>query len=148
MRTADSSVFKASANIAVAYVEIEPGGMRELHWHPLSDEWQYYISGQARMTVFGSGENSRTFDYQAGDVGYVPRTMGHYVENTGNETVRFLEIFTGPRYSDVSLSQWLAVIPPELVEEHLNVADSTIAKLPKEKQLVVASVPGLPKQGG
>ena len=82
-----------------------PGGMRELHWHPTSPEWQYYISGRARMTVFGSGENSRTFDYQAGDVGYVPRTMGHYIENAGDEPVRYLEMFTGPRYTDGSLQQ-------------------------------------------
>ena len=104
-RVINSKVFKASANIAAAYIEIDPGGMRELHWHPTSPEWQYYISGRARMTVFGSGENSRTFDYQAGDVGYVPRTMGHYIENAGDEPVRYLEMFTGPRYTDGSLQQ-------------------------------------------
>jgi oxalate decarboxylase len=141
VRIIDSSVFKASTNIAAAYVEIAPGGMRELHWHPLSDEWQYYIAGQARMTVFGSGTNSRTFDYQAGDVGYVPRTMGHYIENTGNEPVRYLEMFVGPRYNDVSLEQWLAVIPPELVKAHLNLSDAVIGRLDKKKQLVVKGGP-------
>jgi oxalate decarboxylase len=137
VRVVDSSVFKASTNIAMAYVEVNPGAMRELHWHPMSDEWQYYLSGKARMTVFGSGENSRTFDYQEGDVGYVPKTMGHYVENIGTEPLRFLEMFTGPRYSDVSLSQWLALIPPDLVKDHLNVSDDVIAKFTKQKQLVV-----------
>ena len=144
VRIVDSKVFKASANIAAAFIEIEPGGMRELHWHPASDEWQYYLSGRARMTVFGSGENSRTFDYQPGDVGYVPQTMGHYIENTSNETVRYLEMFTGPRYTDVSVSQWLALIPPELVKEHLNLSDELMGKLPdfKRKQLVVGSAAG------
>lgn len=141
VRVVDSAVFKASDNIAAVYVEIEPGGMRELHWHPRSDEWQYYIAGKARMTVFASGENSRTFDYQAGDVGYVPQTMGHYIENTGTETVRYLEMFTGPRYTDVSLSQWLAVIPPELVKDHLKLSDDTIAKFNKKKLVVVGSNP-------
>jgi oxalate decarboxylase len=141
VRVVDSTVFKASTNIAAAYVEIEPGAMRELHWHPASDEWQYYISGHARMTVFASGENSRTFDYQPGDVGYVPQTMGHYIENTGTEPVRYLEMFTGPRYTDVSLDQWLALIPPELVKEHLRVDDAFIARLRKQKDLVVAGTP-------
>ncbi|HEX2943767.1 MAG TPA: oxalate decarboxylase family bicupin [Rhodopila sp.] len=139
VRIVDSTVFKASKDIAAAYVEIEPGGMRELHWHPRSDEWQYYISGNARMTVFASGNNSRTFDYEAGDVGYVPQTMGHYIENTGNEPVRYLEMFTGPRYTDVSLSQWLSVIPPELVKDHLRISDDTIAKFSKKKLVVVGS---------
>lgn len=55
VRITDSSNFPAASTIAAALVEIEPGGMRELHWHPNADEWQYYISGQGRMTVFASG---------------------------------------------------------------------------------------------
>ena len=43
-----------------------------MHWHSTSDEWQCYLSGQGRMTVFASGGKARTFDYRAGDVGYVP----------------------------------------------------------------------------
>src|SRR5207248_5270130 len=83
VRITDSSVFPASKTIAAALVEIEPGGMRELHWHPNADEWQYYIEGQARMGVFGAVGSARTIDYVAGDVGYVPFAMGHYIENTG-----------------------------------------------------------------
>ncbi len=86
VRIMDSTNFPASKTIASALVEVEPGGMRELHWHPNSDEWQYYISGQARMTVFASSGEAQTFDYQAGDVGSIPRAMPHYVENTGNTT--------------------------------------------------------------
>ena len=93
LRITDSRVFPASKAIAAALVEVEPGAMRELHWHANGDEWQYYLSGQGRMTVFGSGGNAHTFDYQAGDVGYVPRFMPHYVENTGTTTMRFLELF-------------------------------------------------------
>ncbi len=137
IRIVDSAVFKASQNIAAAFVEIDPGGMRELHWHPASAEWQYYLSGTARMTVFASGENSRTFDYQAGDVGYVPQSMGHYIENTGSEPVRYLEMFTGPRFTDVSLQQWLALLPPELVQQHLHLGAAVLGKMAKTKQLIV-----------
>jgi oxalate decarboxylase len=38
----DSSNFPASKTIAAALVEVEPGGIRELYWHPNADEWQYY----------------------------------------------------------------------------------------------------------
>ena len=96
-----------------------PGGMRELHWHPNTDEWQYYIEGQARMGVFGGSGQARTFDFQAGDVGYVPFAMGHYVENTGTTPLRFLEMFKSSYFADVSLDQWMALTPPELVEAHL-----------------------------
>lgn len=137
VRIADTRNFPISAEIAVALVDIEPGHMREIHWHPLADEWQFYIAGQGRMTVFGAQANSRTFDFRAGDVGSVPKSMAHFIENTGNETLRFLELFNSPRYADVSLTQWMANTPHELVEGHLNLDREMIDALPKEKRAVV-----------
>jgi oxalate decarboxylase len=90
------------------------------------------------MTVFASGGKSRTFDYQAGDVGSVPFAMGHYVQNTGDETLTYLEMFRSDHFADVSLSQWMGVLPPELVKAHLNLDDDVIAGLPRSKPVVVA----------
>jgi oxalate decarboxylase len=139
VRIVDSSAFPAARTIAAVLVEVDPGGMRELHWHPNADEWQYYISGRGRMTVFASGGKARTFDYQAGDVGYVPFAMGHYVENTGHETLRYLEMFRSSYFADLSLSQWMALTTPKLVQAHLNLDAQTMAALSKNKPIVVAS---------
>jgi oxalate decarboxylase len=136
-RIVDSSNFPIATTIAAALVEVEPGGLRELHWHPNTDEWQYYIAGEGRMTVFASSNKARTFDYQAGDVGYVPFAMGHYVENTGDEPLRFLEMFRSDRFADVSLTQWLALTPPELVRAHLNLEEDAIATFPRDKPVIV-----------
>jgi oxalate decarboxylase len=89
------------------------------------------------MTVFAAEGNARTFDYQAGDVGYVPISMPHYVENTGSETLKFLELFRAPRFEDVSLTQWMALTPPELVQQTLNLDARMLADLSKVKQPVV-----------
>ena len=93
--------------------------MRELHWHPNADEWLYFVEGKARMGVFAGSGQARTFDYQAGDVGYVPFGMGHYVENTGEKPLRFLEMFKSSYYADLSLEQWMALTPPQLLDAHL-----------------------------
>jgi oxalate decarboxylase len=87
VRITDTRIFPVSKTIAAALVEVEPGGLREMHWHPNTDEWQYYIQGQARMGVFATSGQARTFDFRANDVGYVPLAMGHYIENTGNTTL-------------------------------------------------------------
>ena len=137
VRITDSSVFPASKTISAALVEVEPGGMREMHWHPNADEWQYYIEGQARMGVFGASGQARTFDYQAGDIGYVPLAMGHYIENTGTTPLRFLEMFKSSYFADVSLNQWLALTPPELVKAHLNLDTEALDSLHEEKYPVV-----------
>jgi oxalate decarboxylase len=89
--------------------------------------------------VFASSGHARTFDYQAGDVGYVPFAMGHYILNTGTGPLRFLEMFKSPRYADVSLNQWLALTPPELVRAHLNLDGPATAAVTarKEKPLII-----------
>jgi oxalate decarboxylase len=137
VRITDSSVFPVSTTIAAALVEVEPGGMRELHWHPNTDEWQYYIDGEARMGVFAASGQARTFDFRAGDVGYVPFAMGHYVENTGTKTLRFLEIFKSSYYADLSLNQWMALTPPELLKVHLDLDPQVTDALHKEKHAIV-----------
>jgi oxalate decarboxylase len=139
VRITDSSNFAIAKNLAAALVEIEPGGMRELHWHPNTDEWQYYIEGQGHMGVFAGAGQARTFDYQAGDVGYVPFAMGHYIENTGTTPLRFLEMFKSDRFVDLSLNQWMAQTPPALLEAHLLLDKSVAAALRKQKSPVVPS---------
>ncbi|MDQ8735313.1 oxalate decarboxylase family bicupin [Paenibacillus sp. LHD-38] len=141
VRIVDSSNFPISKTIAAALVEVEPGGMRELHWHPNNDEWQYYLAGQGRMTVFAGNGIARTFNYRAGDVGYVPFANGHYIQNTADDSLWFLEMFKSDRFVDVSLNQWLALTPRELVQHNVNVCPELLNALHKEK-LPVVKFPG------
>lgn len=137
VRIVDSSNFPISKTVAAALVEIKPGAMRELHWHPNQDEWQYYLTGQGRMTVFAGNGAARTFDYRAGDVGYVPFAFGHYIQNTGTETLWFLEMFRSDRFEDISLNQWMALTPRDLVQDNLKVGNQVTDALRKEKWPVV-----------
>ena len=130
IRVADSSNFKVSTTIAAALVTMPPGAVREMHWHPNADEWQYYIKGKARMTVFDTGPNARTTDFAAGDIGYVRRNLGHYVENVGDTELQFVGVFRAPRYEEVSLSNWLTHTPPRLVAQHFNIDEKLIAQWP------------------
>ena len=137
VRLIDSRNFPVSTTIAAAHVVVKPGGLRELHWHPNADEWQYYIQGKGRMTLFINGAKARTMNFNAGDVGYAPKTMGHYIENTADTDLIYLEMFKSDRYQDIALSEWLSHTPPALVMQHLNLSRETLAAIPKEKKLVV-----------
>jgi oxalate decarboxylase len=136
VRIVDSSTFKVTTT-TMALVTVHPGGLRELHWHPNADEWQYYISGKGRMTVVATGNRARTMDFQAGDVGYVEKTLLHYIENTGDTDLVFLEMFKSAFYQDLSLSKWLAHTPPELVMAHLNIDRGTFDAIPREEWVIV-----------
>lgn len=137
VRVTDSTVFKASRTIAASLVEVEPGGMRELHWHSNTNEWQYYLQGQARMGVFAGAGQARTYDFLAGDVGYVPFAMGHYIENTGTTMLRFLEMFKSDRYADFSLNQWMALTPRQLLASHLHLDKQVMDALRNKQSPIV-----------
>ena len=136
MRIIDHKVFPVT-DIAAAIVRLKPGGLRELHWHPMSDEWQYYVSGKGRMTVFDSGGKARTMDFQEGDVGYIQVSRPHYVENTGSEDLLFLEVFPIGTYQDISATEWLAHTPSRLVDEHLHTGEDFLRSLPKKASVIV-----------
>lgn len=137
VRIVDSSKFKVSTTMAMAMVTVHPAGIRELHWHPNADEWQYYISGKGRMTIMATGGHGRTMDFEAGDVGYVQRTLPHYIENTGDADLVFLEMFKSSAYQDFSLSEWLAHTPPQLVMAHLRIDQATFDAIPKAETVMM-----------
>jgi oxalate decarboxylase len=137
-RVVDSHNFPAAKTIAAALVVVKPGALRELHWHPNSSEWQYYLAGSGRMTVFGSSGKARTANFYANDVGFVPAVAGHYIENTGDTDLMFLEIFKADRFEDFSLNNWIRRIPPEIAMAHLNLKERQLQAIPAEKLEIIA----------
>jgi oxalate decarboxylase len=135
VKIVDRNNFPAT-DIAAAIVTVKPGGMRELHWHPNADEWQYYVKGEARMTVFSAGAHARTMDFHPGDVGYIDKSLPHYIENTGDTDLVFLEVFPTPEYQDISLGEWLAHTPSRLVNEHIGTGEEFLEKISKTEVVV------------
>jgi oxalate decarboxylase len=127
---ADSSTFKVSTTIAAVLQTVPPRAMRSMHWHPNADEWQYYIKGKARMGVFNTGPHAVTMDFNPGDIGYVPRNYGHYVQNIGDTDMQFFAVFRTSDFQEISLSDWLKHSPAEMVAEHLNVDPTMVPNWP------------------
>ncbi len=136
VKIVDRNNWKAT-NIASAIVRLKPGGLRELHWHPNEDEWQYYVSGKGRMTVFAAGGRARTMDFQEGDVGYIEKSAPHYIENTGDADLVFVEVFPTPFYEDISLAEWLAHTPSRLVDQHLCLGEAMVQKISKAEAVIL-----------
>ena len=130
IQVADSGNFQVSKTIAAVLATIRPGALRQMHWHPNADEWQYYIEGKARMGVFNTGPNVVTLDFNPGDIGYAPRNYGHYVQNIGDTDLQFFAVFRTSQFQEFSLSQWLKHSPAEMVAEHLNVDPVVVSQWP------------------
>jgi oxalate decarboxylase len=136
LRLATVNEFPISTTMAGGVMKLARGALRELHWHPNADEWQYILAGQMRMTVFASSGRAATVEFGPGDVGYVPRGYGHYLENIGDAECRVLLVFNSGEYQDIGLTGWIASNPKLLVATNLGVSESAIASLPKKNLFI------------
>jgi oxalate decarboxylase len=139
LQLADSTAFHVSTTIAAVLETIKPGGLREMHWHPNADEWQYWIKGEGRMTVFDAGPRAQTMDFHPGDIAIVKRNQGHYIQNTGTTEVQLIAVFKTSKYEEVSLADWLAHTPPQMVGQTLNIDPSVLRQF---SQHSLGLVPG------
>ncbi len=137
VKIVDVRNFPASPKISGGIVTLKPGGMREMHWHPNASEWQFWIAGHGRMTVFNAKEDARTQDFHANDVGFVPKMAGHYIENTGTEDAVFLELFPEGEFQEISLNQWMRALPVQVAMAHLKLSAEEVARIPVEAQPIL-----------
>jgi len=139
IRIASSVEFPVSRTFTGAYMTLKPGALRAMHWHPNADEWQYYVSGRVRVTLFGSSGRSRTEEVGAGEVVYIPRGFGHHLESIGPEEARIILGFNSGIYQESSLAQWLATVPPETVTDNTGIPESTVGGFSRNTPGIIAA---------
>ena len=81
----DGSQFPISTTMTGVVLEMEPGALRELHWHPNAAEWQYVLSGEFSVTLFGSKGAGAKRTSARGTSAYIPQGYGHSIENVGTK---------------------------------------------------------------
>lgn len=133
-RVVSSKEFPVQTTLTAVKMNLKPGGLRELHWHPHADEWQYYVRGQARMTVFGSHGRTRTEEYGPGNVGFAPQGYGHYIEQVGDEPTEVLILFNSGEFQEISLGAWLGGNPASLLSANFGIPNEALARLPKKER--------------
>jgi oxalate decarboxylase len=137
----DSSKFPISKTITGAILELDPGAMRELHWHPTADEWQYVFAGQVSVTLFGANGRYRIETLERGDVGYIPQGYGHSLENVGDKPCRVLIGFNSGVYEEIDLSEWMARNPVDVLATNFGKPEALFQKFPRRDVFIA------PKQG-
>ncbi len=130
-RVVTQKEFPVSQTMCGSLIELQPGALREMHWHPNADEWQYYMEGTAEMGVFLAEGNFVRDTYQAGDVGYVPMGAGHYIKNTGDTVLKVLIGFNSGHYQSVDLSEWIAKNPNDILKGNFHITEEVAGQFPQ-----------------
>jgi oxalate decarboxylase len=128
-RIVSAKEFPIQDSLTALRMNIEPGAFRELHWHPNADEWQYVMSGQGNISIFGSHGRVKTMPYSKGMVAFIKQGYGHYIVNTGTETLKLIVLFNDREYQELSLNDWLNSNPPQLVADHFGLSLKEAASL-------------------
>ncbi len=118
VKLVSSQEFPIQNTLTALRMNIEPGAVREMHWHPNADEWQYVMSGKGNVGIFGSHGRVKTMAYNKGMVAFIKQGYGHYIENTGTELLKLIILFNSPVYQEISLNDWLNSNPNQLVADH------------------------------
>ena len=133
-----SKEFPIQTTLTAVRMDLQPGALRELHWHPHADEWQFYVRGRARVGVFGSHGRTRIEEFGANDVGFIQQGYGHYVEQVGDEPTEIIILFNSGVYEEISLANWLGGNPVSLLETNFGIPRSVIDQLPKRETGILA----------
>lgn len=136
-QVASSKEFLISTTLTGVILRLQPGALRELHWHPNADEWQYYLSGQAEVSIFASNGRSRTAQLSKGEVAFVNQGYGHYIKQRGDVETIILIVLSAGVYEEISISGWVASNPTELLATNFGMDEETIKELPVGPQFIV-----------
>jgi oxalate decarboxylase len=131
-RVVTAKEFPINTTLTSVLQEIYPGGLRELHWHPNADEWQFYLGGRSRVTIFGAHGRARTEEFGPGQVCFIQQGFGHYVEQLGREPTKLIILFNSPMFEEISISRWLSANPASLVADNFGISPAEVARLPKQ----------------
>lgn len=82
---------------------LEPGAIREPHWHSNASELSYCLSGELLVGILGDGSDFNWFRIVTGQMFYAPSGALHYIENLGDSTAELVVAFSDEEPQDFSL---------------------------------------------
>jgi oxalate decarboxylase len=138
--------FPVSQGMAGVYMTLEPGALRELHWHAFAAEWAYVIEGRTRITLTSPTGEVQIADVDAGGLWYFPRGWGHSIEGLGPGTAKFLLVMNNGMFkegSTFSITDWIAHTPLAWVSQDLGLSTAQAQQLP-DRQVYISRKPPAP----
>ncbi|HEX3575567.1 MAG TPA: cupin domain-containing protein, partial [Rhodopila sp.] len=122
-----------SKTMSGALMVISPGKMKQLHWNPNANEFQYYLKGKGQVALFGSGGRGKVAEVKAGDSAYIPAGYGHAMLNTGDEDLEMIQTWDAGKFEEITLRHWMATAPKYLLSNNMvGVPTSILDKITTE----------------
>jgi len=110
---------------------LEPGAVREPHWHPNAWEVDVPLSGRGRLGVANPDDTFSVQDILPGQIGFIPQGYAHYIENVGSKEMRWVVVFNNTQPDDIGLSTTFAGMPTHTFTDTFGLPKGALAKADK-----------------
>ena len=127
------------AEMTLLRLVIDPGAVREPHWHGNAGEFNFCVSGAGQIGIVAPSGESWTFVVNTGDVAFIPNNWFHYIANIGDEPLELIAFFDDVAPSRIDLSTMTNFFPPGVLAASLDVTPETFADLPDQGTVVIAA---------
>lgn len=119
-------------NAAASFLLVlEPGAVREPHWHPNAWELDVPLSGRGRLGVANPDDSFSVQEILPGQIGFIPQGYAHYIENVGTEEMRWVVVFNNTQPDDIGLSTTFAGMPTHTFTDTFGLPKGALAKADK-----------------
>ena len=125
---------------SILLLTLQPGGIREPHWHPSAWEINLVTSGVAAWVVIDGNGNHERFDQHVGNIVFAPQGSFHYFENRGPADMKIVIIqntSTPESKDNIGIGESLSMLPPRVLSAVFGVPADTFKPFKKFDNAIV-----------
>jgi oxalate decarboxylase len=119
---------------SIVLLTLQPGGIREPHWHPSAWEINIVTKGVAYWVLVDGNGNHESFEQKVGDVVFAPQGSFHFFENRGADDMKIVIVQnTSAAESDdnIGIGESVSKLPPRVLSAIFGVPAETFDKFTK-----------------
>lgn len=108
---------------------LEPGAVRELHWHANASELTYCLRGDLMVGILGDGSEFSWFRIGPGQMFYAPSGALHYIENIGESSAELIVCFSNEAPQDFSFGASVGAMSDAVLGNTWGLPEAAFASL-------------------
>jgi oxalate decarboxylase/phosphoglucose isomerase-like protein (cupin superfamily) len=133
---AEQQSFPALVGLSLNVTHLERGAIREPHVCPNAARINYVIAGDGRVGILGPGGEKQVIDVIPGNVTFVPQGYVHWIENTGDELLKYLTAFSHEQPVLIELSEILSATPNPTLSKTFALSDDVVSSIPSRPVVI------------
>ena len=132
IRRLTGDAFPILERLSIKRLVLEPGAIREPHWHADADELAYCSAGDVLVSILDSADVFASFTVGAGEMFHVQSGSLHQIENIGEAAAELIVVFSNAAPEDFSLHGAFGAMSDAVLGNTYGLPAADFARLPRD----------------